>query len=202
MLKGFTEKEKAFLMKLNTPLDLQQFIDTLKYNSGERISIIDVLRLKLADCLEAACLASYIFKLHGHDSFIMDLSCKGIDDDHVICVFKQNGLYGAVAQSKYLGLKGRNPVYKNLRELAMSYFDNYFNFDGEFDLETRSVPLRIKTSWINSPKDTIKIERMLHKAKHIALVPHGISLPKVCREKFKREIMLIPKGAKVNKIYQ
>ena len=202
MDKGFTEKELSFLRKLNSPMNVQEFVDTLKYNKNDRISVINVFRLRKADCLEASCLAAYIFSLNKVSTFLMDLKCwEDDDDDHVVCVFKKGGLYGAVAQSKYLGLRYRNPVYKNLRELAMSYFENYFNFKGEFDLESRSIPLRMKSEWIYTKKSMKLIENKLRKIKHIRLVPRGLKLDLVSKTKFKREMLVHVEKSKISRRY-
>ncbi|MFT4304168.1 MAG: hypothetical protein ACMXYG_06395 [Candidatus Woesearchaeota archaeon] len=187
--RKLSKKEINFITTISSPEKVQNFIDSLKYNSGDRIAIIDVIKYHKADCLEAACFATLCLK----DSFIMDLECNSNDDDHVICVYKKNGLYGAVAQSKYLGLKQRNPVYKTLRELAMSYFDNYFNYDGEFDLSSRSIPLKIKKEWIFSLNDTLEIEKKLTNIRHIKLVPK-LKLPIASKEKFHRELLILPRN--------
>jgi len=191
-----TKKEQQLIKKLNNPEKVQQFIDSLKYNAGKRIPIIDVLRKRKADCLEAACFATLCLK----NSFIIDLSCRGNDEDHVICVYKKGKLYGSVAQSKYLNLKQRNPVYRSLRELAMSYFDNFFNYKGEFDLVSRSIPLKVKPEWIHQAEKTHMIEDKLNEIKHIKLVPK-IKLPKATKLKFRAELPKLPKKAKISKRY-
>lgn len=191
-----TKKEQQLIRRLNTPEKIQQFIDSLKYNTGKRISIVDVIRKRKADCLEAACFATLCLK----NSFIMDLSCKGNDEDHVICIYKKDKLYGSVAQSKYINLKQRNPVYRSLRELAMSYFDNFFNYNGEFDLVSRSIPLKIKSEWVCQAEKTQMIENKLNEIKHIKLVPK-LKLPKVTKLKFHAELPKLSKKAKINKRY-
>jgi hypothetical protein len=202
MNKDFSKRELKFLKTLKTPIKMQEFIDGLEYNKGKRVSLLDVYRLKKGDCLEASCFAAYVFGLNKIKSFVMDLECKNpVDDDHVICVFKSKGLFGAVAQSKFLGLKYRNPVYKDLRELAMSYFENYFNYEGEYDLMARSVPLKIKKDWIYTQKSMNMIEKLLDKIKHIRLIPKNTILATVPVAKFKRELMIVPKGIAINKRY-
>ncbi len=202
MNKDFTKQEILLLKKLKKEERMQQFIDSLKYNKRERISILDVLRKRTGDCLEAACFASYTFSLNGMHSFIIDLRSKGDDDDHIICIYKKNGLFGSVAQSKFLGLKSRNPVYKTVRELVMSYFDNYFDYNGVFDLKDMSVPFRIRKEWIHSAKAMEMIEDKIDRVKHIALVGARIRLPRVSRAKFKRELMIIPKDTKIHRKYR
>lgn len=204
--EGFIDKEISFLKTLSTPIKVQEFLDSLEYNKGRRVSIMNVLRLKKADCLEGACFAAYVLSINGFkDTFLMDLCCKyEKDEDHVICVFKENGLYGAVAQSKFMGLKYKNPVYKTPRELAMSYFEHYFNYSGIFDLRKHSVLLRLgnlSKEDLNSYKYVCNIEKKIGKIKHMEIVPKYIKLPNVEKEVFWREILFIAKDAKVGKDY-
>lgn len=200
---NFTKKEIDFIKTLNTPIKLQEFIDTITYNDKKRVSIADVLRIRIADCLEAASFASIVFTINGYENFIMDLEAVN-DDDHVICVFKKNGLYGAVAQSKYLGLKYKSPVYKNIRELALSYFERYFNYEGELTLKNHSIPVKLPKKidrWAFDVKYVYSLEKKLQKIKHVELIPKKIKLPLVSKETFKRETLLISKNSKVAKIY-
>jgi hypothetical protein len=195
--------ELKFIRKLNTSSKVQEFVDTLTYNSGDRVSVLDVLRAKKADCLEAASLAHFILKMNGFKSFLIDLSAIR-DEDHVICVFEIDGLYGGIAQSKFLNLRYRHPVYKNLRELAMSYFDSYFNYSGFYSLRSYSkMELDyLPDEWIESAKWIRKIENNFSDIEHEMLVPRDIKLPSVSKEKFKREILLFPKNVKIGKKYK
>lgn len=200
---SFTKKEMLEIKKLNTPKKVQEFVDTLTYNVGERLSIIDVFRQKLADCLEAALFSMYCLRQAGYDAFIIDLSAIR-DEDHVLCIYRLNGLYGSVAQSKFVGLRSRHPVYKNLRELAMSYFDNYFSYQGYFGLRSFSkMPLKaLPNDWIEDVKWVKKIESDFSDIKHEPLVPPGIKLTPVTKLKFQREIVLFPHYAKIAKKYK
>lgn len=192
---------KKTISQLNTPLKIQKFIDALEYNTGKRISIKQAIEEKKGDCLEAACLASHILTKHKIPNFIMDLTSVR-DEDHVICVYREKGLYGAIAQSKFLGLRYRNPVYKTLRELAMSYFENYFNYYGEHTLRGYGEPLRINfEKHIDDAKKIIEIEQKLNEIKHHALVPKNIKLPRVTTLKFNQELIIRTKNAKYGKKY-
>jgi len=188
------------IKNLNTPWKVQEFINELEYNEGKRISIRDVYEKRIADCLEAACFASYILTEHKIENWIMDLESVR-DEDHVLCVFKVKGLYGAIAQSKYLGLRNRHPVYKTPRELAMSYFDNYFNYFGEYTLRGMSPMIKYDFSnYLDESKTTINVEKKLMNIKHIKLVKEQ-KFPRVTKTKFQREIILTPKNKKVGKRY-
>ncbi|MGV8163099.1 MAG: hypothetical protein ACP5N2_07240 [Candidatus Nanoarchaeia archaeon] len=201
-LKKLSEDEIKFIKRISVPFKIQEFIDSLEYNYGPRISVVDVLRKKKADCLEAACFALYVLRQNKYESFLVDLSAVR-DEDHVICVFKENGLYGAIAQSKFMGLRYRQPVYKTLRELAMSYFESYFNFLGYYSLRSYSkMPLKnLKENWILESKEIIKIENDFSDLKHIQLVPKNIKLPSASKIRFKREIVIYPKNVRVGKKY-
>jgi hypothetical protein len=198
-----TSRELKKINSLNTPWKIQEFVDSLEYNSGKRISVIDVLRTKKADCLEAACFALFVLRKNGFESFLMDLSAVR-DEDHVVCVYKVNGLYGAIAQSKFINLRYRHPVYRTLRELAMSYFDNYFNYQGYFGLRSFSkMELNdLNEEWINDSKHIKKIENDFSDLNHELLVPADIKLSPASRLKFQREIVLFPKNVKIGKKYK
>jgi hypothetical protein len=191
------------IKSLRTPWKVQEFVDTFEYNSDKRICVADVLRDKKADCLEAACFALFVLRTNKFESFLMDLSAFR-DEDHVVCVFKVNGLYGSIAQSKFVNLRYRHPVYRNLRELAISYFDNYFNYQGFFGLRSFSkMPLDdLNDDWIFDDKKIINIENGFSKIAHEALVPKDIKLTPASKLKFQREIVIIPKYAKVGKKYK
>ena len=200
----FSRQEIQDIRRLNTPPKVQQFVTGLSYNQSHRISIVDVLRTRSADCLEAAAFASVVLSYHEISNFVMDLSSVR-DEDHVLCVFKQAEGYGAIAQSKFLGLRYRNPVYASLRELAMSYFESYYNFFGEYTLRSYSRPISLN----NLTEDQLtraefmhQLEEQLGAISHVKLVPEEIRLPRVSPAKFRQEVMLIPKGARVGKWYK
>ncbi|MGV8168448.1 MAG: hypothetical protein ACP5N3_00160 [Candidatus Nanoarchaeia archaeon] len=198
-----TRKELQIISRLNKPYKVQEFVDLVKYNAGKRISVADVLRQKKGDCLEAACFALFALRYNGYDAFLIDLSVER-DEDHVLCVFKENGLYGAIAQSKFLGLRYRHPVYKTLRELAMSYFESYFNFYGYLSLRNYSkMSLKnLENEWIFSSKKIISIENAFSDLKHEQIVRKGIQLPAVSKLRFQRDIVILPDYVKVGKRYK
>jgi hypothetical protein len=200
----FTKEELKKLKKLNTPQKVQEFLDSIKYNKGKRVSIAEVFRLKLGDCIESASFASFVLRLNGIKSSLMDLYCFD-DYDHIVCVYKKDGLYGSVAQSLYLGLRGKSPVYKTRRELAMSYFEHFFNYNGGLDLKMISVPVKLPKKngeWIFKKQFMYDLEIKIDSVKHIYIVPKNIKLPKITKEHFKRELMGMPKGSKIGKKYK
>ena len=128
---GLTAKELRTLKALKTPAKIQRFIDELQYQYADTAgSPRRVLRERKGHCLEGALLAAAALRLHGHPPLIMDLETVR-DDDHVIALYRERGLWGGIAKSNYAGLRFRAPVYRTLRELALSYFEDYYNPRGE-----------------------------------------------------------------------
>jgi hypothetical protein len=175
---GLTSQETAQLRHLNTPERIQSFLDGLTYNlekGGETLrSPRRVLRDKTAHCAEAAFLAAAAFRVNGKPPLIVDLEAVR-DDDHILAVHRERGLWGAVALSKFAGLRFRAPAYRTLRELVMSYFDDYYNWDGERTLRRYSRPVSLarfdRIGWMTSEDDLWPI------TDHHAVIPHTGLLP-------------------------
>ena len=125
---GFSRDELAVLRRLTTPHRVQSFLDSeIGYNKelqGDTCrSPRRVLRDRLAHCLEGALFAAAVLRVHGFPPLLLDLEAVR-DDDHVLAIFRQNGHWGAIAKSNYSGLGFREPVYRTLRELTISYFEH------------------------------------------------------------------------------
>ena len=134
----WTAQELKLLRSFKTPDKVQAYLDQLRYRTtGTPHSVRFVIRNKTANCFDGALFAAAVFEQHGHIPCIIDLRAVE-DDDHLLAVFKHNNCYGAVAKSNYSGLRYREPVYRTLRELAMSYFENYFNLSGKRTLREYS----------------------------------------------------------------
>jgi hypothetical protein len=199
----FSGKELQVIRHLNTPAKVQALVTGLSYNQSHRVSIADVLRERRGDCLEAAAFASVVLSYHRIPNFVMDLTAVR-DEDHVLCVFRQQERYGSIGQSKFLGLRYRNPVYVSLRELAMSYFESYYNYFGEHTLRGYSRPLPLRNLSGEQLTNAVlmhKLEEQLGTIAHMQLVPEDIRLPRVSPTKFKQEVLIIPKGTRVGKLY-
>ena len=126
------------------PRDIQDYLDSLAYNTTERTFCPrDVMREQMAHCMDGAVFAATALESIGHPPLLVDLRAVD-DDDHVIAVFRENGLWGAVAKSNTTTLRFRDPVYRSVRELALSYFPVYFNTDGEMSLYEYSRPFSLK----------------------------------------------------------
>lgn len=158
---GLDRVEVAELKKLRSPEKIQRFIDEdVAYNKekdGETCrSPRRVLRDRLGHCFEGALLAAAALRVQGHPPLVVDLEAVR-DDDHVLAVFKQKGHWGAIAKSNYSGLRFREPVYRTVRELVMSYFEHYYNLRGEKTLRRYSRPLNLEKfdpqGWMTAEED-------------------------------------------------
>jgi hypothetical protein len=171
---SWTSLEKSLLQKINTPFKIQQFLDECEYNSTEETrSPRYVLEHKRSHCLEGALFAAACLEFNGMKPLVLDLQAWN-DDDHVIAVFKTKGYWGAIAKSNFTTLRFREPVYRSLRELAMSYFDFYFNTVGDKSLRAYSLPHNLscfdKMEWRTTKNDLEDIGYYLDKVKHFPIV--------------------------------
>ena len=174
----FTKKEIALIKKLNTPAKVQDFLNSLKFNfekNGETLkSPLMVLRKGNAHCEEGAILGAYILSFHGYKPLLLHLEANKQDFDHVIAPFRKDGLWGALSKTNHAVLRYREPVYKNIRELAMSYFHEYFLDTGVKTLRRYSAPLNLnifEKGWETSPENLWGIDEELDKIKHYDIAP-------------------------------
>ncbi|MCI0494755.1 hypothetical protein L0Z72_07080 [candidate division KSB1 bacterium] len=134
------------MSELSTPQKIQLFLDELTYSSDEFYRCPRrVLQDRLAHCFDGALFAAAALRLIGYPPIILDLVPNDRDDDHILALYKINGHWGAVAKSNFVGLRFREPVYRNLRELVMSYFEQYYNVANEKTLRAYTLPLNLKT---------------------------------------------------------
>lgn len=175
------KKNFRIFRRLNSPAKVQDFIDGIVINFEEQgetcISPLEVLRRKKAHCMEGAMLAAAAFWYHGAPPLLLDLKTAGGDDDHVVALFRQEKYWGAVSKTNHAVLRYRDPIYKNIRELAMSYFNEYFLDDGAKTMREYSKPfnlLRYGTSWLTSPEDLWHIAADLDGSKHFGIVKDNI----------------------------
>ncbi len=173
------DKELAILTALNTPNKVQDFLDDLPRNFEKKgdtlFSPRRVLREKKAHCIEGALLAAVAFWLQGRPALILDLKSSKDDDSHVITLFKENGYWGAVSKTNHASLRWRDPIFKNIREIALSYFHEYFIDDGKKTLVSyaRYNVKRLGTAWITAEEDLLWLNRALDSIPHVPLVPEG-----------------------------
>jgi hypothetical protein len=167
---SWTIEEKEFLKGFNDPWSIQVFLNSIDYNPGyECRSPRWVIRKRSAHCFEGALFAAAVLDYLGYKPLIVDMKAFN-DDDHVIAVFREDGYWGAVAKSNFTSLRFREPVYRSLRELIMSYFDFFFNINGEKSLRSYSLPFDLtsynKRNWATTDEDLEyigdKVESLYH----------------------------------------
>ncbi len=176
MTATWTKREEAILQKLDTPAKVQVFLDSLAYNTDDVVrSPRLVIQARKAHCLDGALFAAAALAFHGREAWLLDLVSVN-DDDHVLCVYKERGRWGSLAKSNYTTIRSREPVYRTVRELAMSYFDLYFNSIGQKTLRKYSRPFSLKRfgkAWLTTTDDLNFIGDALGKTRHYAVLRPG-----------------------------
>ena len=137
---------REVLASLRQPTDIQDFLDQTSYSTEyANRSPVRVLRDRIAHCLDGGLFAAAVLRRLGHPPLVVDLLPEpGTDDDHVLAIFRCDGGIGAVAKSNFTGLRYREPIYRNIRELALSYFESFFNVHGRRTLRAYTVPLNLE----------------------------------------------------------
>jgi hypothetical protein len=167
---AFTRRELEVIDAHRTPEAVQRYLSQMRYNRedcGATLrSFREVVRRGEAHCLEAALTAAAILEQHGYPPLLMSLESQD-KLDHVVFVFKRRGLWGAVARSRDLGLHGRRPVFRNLRQLTWSYFDTYVDHTGRITGYGLGDLYELGDyDWRFSPKNVWKVERYLQEIPH------------------------------------
>jgi hypothetical protein len=176
--REFTPSELRALRALKSPAGIQRFLDAVPYHlAGTAWSPRIVLREKTAHCLEGAIFAAAALRVLGFPPLIFDLEADQ-DTDHVLAIFKMRGHWGAIAKSNFAGCRYREPVYRTLRELALSYFNTYFNLRGERTLRRYSQPVNLARfddrHWMTSDKDIWFVAEYLCDIPHRPLLKRGL----------------------------
>lgn len=171
---GLKPRELRTLRALSTPERIQRALDddigyNLEPDGPTARSVRRVLRDRVAHCLEGALLAAAALRLQGHAPRLVDLEAVR-DDDHVLAVFQEGGRWGAIAKSNYSGLRFREPVYRSIHELVMSYFEHYYNLAREKTLRRYSLPVDLSRldhlGWMTSEDELWPVGHALMRAPH------------------------------------
>jgi len=175
---AFTATELRKLRSLKTPQGIQRALDKMPYHVANTAwSPRRVLAENSAHCFEGALFAAAALRANGYPPLLFDLEAER-DTDHVIAIYKQKGHWGALAKSNFSGCRGRDPVYRTLRELAMSYFHGYFNLRKERTLRRFSVPFNLKyfdsRNWMTTEKPVWFVAEHLFTIRHFALLKNGV----------------------------
>ncbi len=171
---GFTPAELRRLRALKDPYGIQRVLDAMPYHLEDTAwSPRRVLRENTSHCYEGALFAAAALRVNGYPPLIIDFEAEH-DTDHVLAIYKVGGCWGAVAKSNYTGCRYREPVYRSLRELALSYFDVYFNLRGERTLRTFSRPVDMKRfdplHWMTTDKPVWFVAEYLLTIGHTRLI--------------------------------
>jgi len=187
---GLSPRDLRTLRSLKTPARIQRFLDALPYQyANTACSPTRALRERKGHCLEGALLAAAALRVNGHPPLLMDLEAIH-DDDHVIALYRERGLWGGIAKSNFAGLRFRAPIYRTLRELALSYFESYYNMRGERTLRAYSSPVNLtrldSQHWMTSEQNVWCVPDLLIAARHYPLFPANVTraLPRLDRRSF------------------
>ncbi|MDZ7339830.1 MAG: hypothetical protein ONB27_00630 [candidate division KSB1 bacterium] len=175
-----TPEERRMMANLNAPGDIQQFLDSVPYSADPFYRCpLRVLRDRIAHCFDGAVFAAAALQRIGFPPLILELLPNDRDDDHLIAPFKIDGHWGALAKSNFVGLRFREPVYRNLRELVMSYFEHYYNTAREKTLRGYALPLNLATldryHWLTDDATMDRIATQLDRRRKIPLITPAMS---------------------------
>ena len=192
---GFTPAELRKLRSLKDPDGIQRLLNDMPYHLGDTAwSPRRVLRENTAHCFEGAIFAAAALRALGYPPLIFDLEAEH-DTDHVLAIYKFKGHWGSIAKSNYTNCRGREPVYRSLRELAMSYFQTYFNMRRQRSLRNYSRPVNLKRfddqQWMTTEKPIWFIVYHLLEIPHSKLVTRAMvnRLHTVDERTFRAEIL-------------
>lgn len=186
------ESERDLFERLSTPLEIQNYLDSLPY-VGEELnrSPLRVMRDRQCHCLDGGILAALALRKLGYPPLILDLVPEPrLDDDHVLAIFHEGECYGAVAKSNFVGLRFREPVYRSLRELVMSYFEHFYNIDGIKTLRAYTRPLDLarfdRHEWATRESGIEKISDALYRRQPVPVIDptRAVSLSPVDRRSY------------------
>lgn len=174
MDKSSTLELRQLLKTLDSPVKIQEFLDSVPYNTTKRtLSPLLVLREKMAHCMDGGLLAASALRQLGYPPLIVDLSAEN-DDDHIIAVFREGKCWGAIAKSNTTVLRFREPVYRSMRELAMSYFEMYYNLKGHKTLRSYSRTMNLSRfdscNWETTDEDLEFIGDYTYTVRHYPLL--------------------------------
>jgi len=192
---GLTRAEFAILKRLNTPQKIQLFVNAIPANheiGGETIlSVRQVLRQRRAHCIEGAFVAACALWIHGKPPLVMFMDCDASDFPHVLALFRRGRHWGAISKHNGAQLRYRDPVYRSLRELAMSYFHEYFDKRGRKTLRSYSGAFDLRridpTLWVTSEKACQEVNDRLTRLRRYSLVSSNQARLLSRRDNFERE---------------
>lgn len=172
---ALTKAEQVIMAELTSPPEIQAFLDETRYSTEDIYRCPRrVLRERRAHCFDGAVFAAAALRRLGFPPLVLELIPNERDDDHLIALYKREGLWGAVAKSNFVGLRFREPVFRNLRELVLSYFEQFFNVAGEKTLRAYTLPLdlaRFDTlGWTVTDEPMDQIAEALDRKRRVSII--------------------------------
>jgi hypothetical protein len=175
---GLAPREYAALKRLTSPEKIQAFLNAIPINheiGGETVlSVREVLRQRRAHCIEGAMVAAAALWVNGDPPLVMHLDCDDSDYPHVVALFRRAGAWGAISKTNGAPLRYRDPIYRTLRELALSYFHEYSNRRGHKTLRSYSVPFDMRRLdrelWVTATKSCWETHDRLVELRHFPLI--------------------------------
>jgi hypothetical protein len=170
-----TAEESRVLERLSRPTDIQRFLDELDYSTDEFYRCpLRVLRERRAHCFDGGLFAAAALRRLGYPPLVLDMFPDGQDDEHLLALFNDDGHWGAVAKSNFVGLRYREPIYRSLRELVLSYFEQYFNLQRQKTLRSYTRPLDLvafdRWDWLASDEALERIARRTEQMRRYPLL--------------------------------
>jgi hypothetical protein len=182
---GLLKHEWQVLKRLNTPEKIQDFLNALPFNFEKRketyMSVGRTLKRGKAHCFEGALVAAAALWINGHKPLLLDLNTRKKDIDHVIVLFRKYGHWGALSKTNHAVLRYREPVYRSIRELVMSYFHEYFLPDGKKTLVSYSKPFdlsKVSYNWLTGREELFDLVEELDGSEHLDILPKSHKLRK------------------------
>lgn len=176
---GLSESEREVVGGLKSPGAIQAFLDEVPYSTEAIYRCpLRVLRERVAHCFDGALFAAAMLRRLGHAPLIVDLLPNDRDDDHLLALYQRDGCWGAVAKSNFVGLRFREPVFRTLRELVMSYFEHYYNVAGEKTLRGYAGPLNLKAfdrnAWMSRDEPLEAVATRLDQIRRVSVVTEAM----------------------------
>lgn len=175
---GLGKKELKILKKLDTPNKIQNFLNRMPMNFEKdeetNLSPMSVLKKNICHCAEGAVLAALALRVHGYPPLVLDLTANKNDFDHVVAVYQKDGKWGAISKTNHAVLRYREPIYNSIRELAMSYFHEYFDDRGRKSLRSFSPAVNLqrfdKIGWMTTKEEVDYIPEYLAEVRHFPML--------------------------------
>lgn len=170
-----TKPERQVMAQLTTPSKIQAFLDEFPYSVESNYRCpLRVFRERIAHCFDGALFAAAALRRLGYPPLVLNMLPNDRDDDHMLTLYRRDRYWGAVAKSNFVGLRFREPIYRTLRELVMSYFEQFYNVEREKTLRSYTVPLNLKAfdrfNWMTSDEPLEKIGQRLDEIRKVRVL--------------------------------